>query len=246
MRSPPCALSQISGWRDRRLYPLARGCRAPRRNLPDPWTGRLPISVWRIRLAAAAELWGQRRRRRAGNTAVRSPPCALSQISGWRDRRLYPLARGCRAPRRNLPDPWTGRLPISVWRIRLAAAAELWGQRRRRRAGNTAVRSPPCALSQISGWRDRRLYPLARGCRAPRRNLPDPWTGRLPISVWRIRLAAAAELWGQRRRRRAGNTAVRSPPCALSQISGWRDRRLYPLARGCRAPRRNNRKQGDC
>ena len=154
-----------------------------------------------------------------------SPPCALSQISGWRDHGLYPLARGCRAPRRILPEPWTGRLPISVWRIRLAAAAELWGQRRRRRAGNTAVRgSPPCALSQISGWRDRCLYPLARGCRAPRRILPEPWTGRLPISVWRIRLAAAAELWGQRRRRRAGNTAVRgSPPCALSQISGWRD-----------------------
>ena len=76
-----------------------------------------------------------------------SPPCALSQISGWRDRGLYPLARGCRAPRRILPEPWTGRLPISVWRIRLAAAAELWGQRRRRRAGNTAVRGLRRVLS---------------------------------------------------------------------------------------------------
>ena len=76
-----------------------------------------------------------------------SPPCALSQISGWRDRGLYPLARGCRAPRRILPEPWTGRLPISVWRIRLAAAAELSGQRRRRRAGNTAVRGLRRVLS---------------------------------------------------------------------------------------------------
>jgi len=40
-----------------------------------------------------------------------SPPCFLSDISGWRDGALYPLARGCRAPRRIKPElePPAGR-----------------------------------------------------------------------------------------------------------------------------------------
>ena len=37
---------------------------------------------------------------RFNNCVEGSPPCFLSDISGWRDGALYPLARGCRAPRR--------------------------------------------------------------------------------------------------------------------------------------------------
>ena len=115
----------------------------------------------RFRSAAPARSYGDCSARADRNRRPRvvSPLCALSQISGWRDRGLYPLARGCRAPRRIMPEPWTGRLPISVWRIRLAAAAELWGQRRRRRAGNTAVRgvSAVCSLSDFRLARSRSL-----------------------------------------------------------------------------------------
>ncbi len=70
-----------------------------------------------------------------------SPPCALSEILGWRERGLYPLARGCRAPRRIMPEREATALPIPIWCYRLVAgAAEPWGQLRRRRACNTAVR----------------------------------------------------------------------------------------------------------
>ena len=265
-----------SGWRDHCLYPLARGCRAPRRILPEPWTGRLPISVWRIRLAfrlarslslsvgaglpsaapdsaraldwAAADFclansvgvqagaitvfirWRGAAERRAGFC----PSLGLGGCrflfgefgwrSGWRDHCLYPLARGCRAPRRILPEPWTGRLPISVWRIRWRSACR--------------------------GWRDHCLYPLARGCRAPRRILPEPWTGRLPISVWRIRLAfrlarSLSLSVGAGLPSAAPDSAraldwAAADFCLANSVggSGWRDHCLYPLARGCRAPRR--------
>jgi hypothetical protein len=52
----------------------------------------------------------------------RHPPCALSKISVWRDGALYPLVRGCRAPRRMSwpmsPIP-TKKTPGRPWLRRL-------------------------------------------------------------------------------------------------------------------------------
>ena len=148
-----------------------------------------------------------------------SPPCALSQISGWRDHCLYPLARGCRAPRRIMPEPWTGRLPISVWRIRLAAAAELWGQRRRRRVGNTAVRVEAAFHLCATFPRAREGGPSASG-----------------VSI-------------RRRRRAAMGTVRREPietPLAEGSVAGVRsgisgDRALDPWACGRRTARGQQR-----
>ena len=65
----------------------------------------------------------------------------LSQISGWRDHCLYPLARGCRAPRRMTPELAATAPAIPVWRYRLVAgAAELGGSVAARGACNNAVR----------------------------------------------------------------------------------------------------------
>ena len=72
----------------------------------------------------------------------------FSRISGWRDRGLYPLARGCRAPRRILAEGEATAPPIPIWCDRVVAgAAELWGRLRRRRACNTAVRGLRRAFS---------------------------------------------------------------------------------------------------
>ena len=67
-----------------------------------------------------------------------SPPCACSQISGWRDGGLYPLARGCRARSRIMPERETTAPPIPVWHYRVVAG-ELGGCLPRRRACNNAV-----------------------------------------------------------------------------------------------------------
>ena len=105
-----------------------------------------------------------------------------------------------------------------------------------------------CALWNfgLAGWC---LYPLARGCRAPRRKQPELAATAPAIPVWRYRLVAgAAELGGSVGDRGACNNAVRGyPPCVLSGISGWRDGVFirWRVAAERRAGS-NNRKQGDC
>ena len=66
--------------------------------------------------------------------------CALWNfgLAGWC---LYPLARGCRAPRRMTPELAATAPAIPVWRYRLVAgAAELGGSVADRGACNNAVR----------------------------------------------------------------------------------------------------------
>ena len=105
--------------------------------------------------------------------------CARSKIPGWRVGALYPLARGCRAPRRIMAAP---PRPIFFF-AKLgggAAAAGLVGDGA---TGSTATTAGSrqhddglrtCARSKIPGWRVGALYPLARGCRAPRRIMAAP------------------------------------------------------------------------
>ena len=96
--------------------------------MPEPWPGRRPISIIGIRLAAPAEPWGQLRRRRACNTAVRGlRGVSLSGILGWRDRGLYPLARGCRAPRRIMPEPWARAAADFYFRNSVGGAGRAMG-----------------------------------------------------------------------------------------------------------------------
>ena len=169
----------------------------PRRILPEPWTGRLPISVWRIRLAPAAEPWGQRRRRRAGNTAVRG--C------------LYPLARGCRAPRRMTPELAATAPAIPVWRYRLVAgAAELGGSVADRGACNNAVRGlrRVCSLEFRAGG----MVSLSVGAWLPSAAPDDARTGGQGAGNSCLALSAgggAAELGGSVADRGACNNAVR-------------------------------------
>ena len=69
-----------------------------------------------------------------------SAVCALWNfgLAGWC---LYPLARGCRAPRRMTPELAATAPAIPVWRYRLVAgAAELGGSVADRGACNNAVR----------------------------------------------------------------------------------------------------------
>jgi hypothetical protein len=42
------------------------------------------------------------------------------QLSGWRDGALYPLARGCRAPRRIMPELEATAPPIPFWFYRVS------------------------------------------------------------------------------------------------------------------------------
>ena len=123
--------------------------------------------------------------------------CALWNfgLAGWC---LYPLARGCRAPRRMTPELAATAPAIPVRRCRLVAgAAELGGSVADRGACNNAVRG----IRRVSVWNFGLagwcLYPLARGCRAPRRMTPELAATAPAIPVWRYRLVAgAAELGG--------------------------------------------------
>ena len=101
--------------------------------------------------------------RRAGEG---SASCFLSRISGWRDRRLYPLAGAAEVARRIRCAPWPAPV-LSFFMIGSALARRLSSgvsvaATGLRRAGEG---SASCFLSRISGWRDRRLYPLAGGSR---------------------------------------------------------------------------------
>ena len=135
--------------------------------------------------------------------------CARSKIPGWRVAALYPLARGCRAPRRIMVAP---PRPISFLRIWVAAplqlawsVTELRGRRRRPPDRASMMMAFGRVLApKIPGWRVGALYPLARGCRAPRRIMAAP---PRPISFLRIWVAAplqlawsVTELRGRRRR----------------------------------------------
>ncbi len=66
------------------------------------------LTILQRRLASSPEAIYQPLRRRRERLESRSPPCACSQISGWRDDALYPLARGCRASR-GLGPSWRPR-----------------------------------------------------------------------------------------------------------------------------------------
>ena len=91
----------------------------------------------------AAGTW--RRRPSLGVSAV----CALWNfgLAGWC---LYPLARGCRAPRRMRPELAATAPAIPVWRYRLVAgAAELGGSVADRGAGNDAVRDLDAHASTV-------------------------------------------------------------------------------------------------
>ena len=82
--------------------------------------------------------------------------------------------------------------------------------------------SRTCARSEIPGWHDRALYPLA-GRRARRRisfwHLPWPPSYGVDVTAGGLH--------------RQGDG---SRTCARSEIPGWHDRALYPLAGRRRAP----------
>ena len=161
-----------------------------------------------------------------------SPPCALSAISGWRDGALYPLARGCRAPRRIMPELEATAPPIPVWGILFGKFVlpgsvggaggvrhrELRGQRRQHPDRNNAVRCTLC------GWSGRTVGSASSATTvmsatpgpAPRRRRPDEPRSAL----------------GRRHRRRAGASRQRSPPAikpnrkSQTEIGGGARRRL--------------------
>ena len=90
----------------------------------------------------AVELPGRSRPAAGVSTfgGVVSAVCALWNfgLAGWC---LYPLARGCRAPRRKQPELAATAPAIPVWRYRLVAgAAELGGSVADRGACNNVVR----------------------------------------------------------------------------------------------------------
>ena len=109
--------------------------------------------------------------RRAGEG---SASCFLSRISGWRDRRLYPLAGGSRGGAANpvRAVAGAGAVIFCDWvggRLSSGVSVAATGLRR---AGEG---SASCFLSRISGWRDRRLYPLAGAAEVARRIRCAPW-----------------------------------------------------------------------
>ena len=234
----------LAGWC---LYPLARGCRAPRRMTPELAATAPAIPVWRYRLVAgAAEFGGSVADRGASNNAVRGirRVCSLEFRAGG----MVSLSVGAglpsaapdvgaglpAAPRRMTPELAATAPAIPVWRYRLVAgAAELGGSVADRGACNNAVRGIRRVCSGISGWQGWCLYPLARGCRAPRRMTPELAATAPAIPVWRYRLVAgAAELGGSVADRGACNNAVRICACVYSGISGWRDGVCPVRARG--------------
>ena len=124
--------------------------------------------------------------------------------------------------------------------------------------------STSCSRFDISGWRDRGLYPLVQGRRDARGELTASMTrggGHFVFAqIGAARPARAADFPIERiplraDRWRSGGRAVRSyrvaahrrrPPahgpggstsCSRFDISGWRDRGLYPLVQGRRDAR---------
>ena len=100
--------------------------------------------------------------------------CALWNfgLAGWC---LYPLARGCRVPRRMRPELAATAPAIPVWRYRLVAgAAELGGSVADRGACNTAVRGirRVCSLEFRAGG----MVSLSVGAGLPSA-APDAITG---------------------------------------------------------------------
>ena len=87
-------------------------------------------------------------------------------ISGWRDRRLYPLAGGSRGGAANSVRAVAGAGAVIFydcrrWLRRLSSGVSVAATGLRRAGEGLCV-----VLSLwISGWRDRRLYPLAGGSR---------------------------------------------------------------------------------
>ena len=135
-------------------------------------------------------------------------PRSLSLGAGWQPRKVARFLFG-----------------RSVWRSG-GAGGELPGRSRTRADRSCAGGlSGVCSLS-ISGWRDRVFIPW-RGWQP--RNLARRFL--FGYSVWRSRGGAGGELPGRSRTERDRSCAGGlSGVCSLS-ISGWRDPRLYPLAR---------------
>ena len=110
--------------------------------------------------------------------------------------------------------------------------------------------STSCSRSDISGWRDAALYPLAAPRAAPtehstvckERPARAAWRPTSPISFQRNPVrggdgARAMELRGRwRNTRPTAQHRNGSTSCSRSDISGWRDAALYPLAAPRAAP----------
>ena len=155
-----------------------------------------------------------------------SRTCARSEIPGWHDRALYPLAGRRRAP----PDFF------------LALCAELGRVAPRLNRGAT---SPPAACTGKVMGLGRVLAPRFQ---AGTIALFIRWRGgaaRRRISFWHLpwppSYGVDVTAGGLHRQGDGSRT------CARSEIPGWHDRALYPLAGRRRAPPdlSNSRKQGD-
>ena len=193
--SRTCARSRFSGWHDRALYPLAGRRRAP----PDFF----------LAFAMAAELRGERHRRRLAPEGDGSRTCARSEIPGWHDRALYPLAGG--AARRRISFwhlPWPPSYGVDV---------TAGGLHRQGDGSRTCARSGRFQAGTIA------LFIRWRGGAARRRisfwHLPWPPSYGVDVTA------------GGLHRQGDGPSDV----CSL-RIPGWHDRALYPLAG--RRPRR--------
>src|ERR1039458_7125881 len=114
---------------------------------------------------------------------TRSPPCACSKISVWRDGALYPLARGCRAPRRIMPELEATAPAIPFWFYRVVAgAAELGGWLRQQGARNNTARAPPLTdLAVVTRAREAGRGGADRSARPARAAVADSF---FVISAW--------------------------------------------------------------
>ena len=143
-----------------------------------------------------SELPGHRRRSQIPQHRQWLRVYAVLSLSDFRLARSRSLSVGARlpTPRRIRPERAATAPPIPIW---LAAAPARWpsyGVRLRHQGdrNSTALGSTPCFLSRISGWRDRGLYPLARGCRRRAGSGPS------------VRPRRRQFLFGWRQRRRGG------------------------------------------
>ncbi len=180
-----CALWNfgLAGWC---LYPLARGCRAPRRMTPERAATAPAIPVWRYRLVAgAAELGGSVADRGACNNAVREAAFYLCAP--------FPRAREGGASATGF-DP--------------AAPARSYGDCSARADRNRWPRgSWACERSGISGWVIGLLIGWRAGAETARGRSWSPWSPMLAdgearrrflFGTWR---SAVAELFGNSRLR---------------------------------------------
>ena len=161
------------------------------------------------------ELWGQRRRRRVGNTAVRVQAAFHLCATFPRAREGGPSASG-----------------VSI-------------RRRRRAAMGTVRREPietPLAEGSVAGVRsgisgDRALDPWACGRRTARGQSWSPGAGRCrgppPFSVWDLEIAVA-ELFGNSRSQQlaGGKPSDVLARCWIFWESAERDRSLNLLGKG--------------